>query len=357
MDKRQRRRNWEVRQAERLWKHWLKRQRHNKYRAIDRLAGTQERRARGEPLLGYRSSYAEQKPETLKAAQTFSLLQEPETTVRFLNTVVSKMSMMRRVFLDVSNVTVITIDTLLYLLASMDRLKQLKMPTYVQGNYPKHRAADRIFRESGFFKFTAKGATSAMSKVAGTVQIREGTEADPQLARELCVFAQEQLQLHRTQTKFLYDIVMEIIVNTRQHAYEDKNHVVAKWYSYATYDKQKKEVLFSILDTGQGIPATVKTDWQEGLGKMLSSMGLDIKSAHDEWFITSALNGDLRTKTGEKHRGKGLPKIMGYFKEGKVSDLTVISNHGYVSLKDERRIEMAAPFKGTLYSWRLRRAN
>ena len=83
-------------------------------------------------------------------------------------------------------------------------------------------------------------------------------------------------------TQELYDVFVELMNNTVQHAY-DKSEILSErnWYLYANANKEKIKIVF--LDTGLGIAETVHRDWGEYFR--------DIERKDDGYYVESALKG------------------------------------------------------------------
>ena len=170
--------------------------------------------------------------------------------------------------------------------------------------------------------------------------------------KRLCLFAQKYLNVDRLYTKKLYDMIAEIILNTRHHAYSTSNDI-SKWYAYAWYDKEDQSVRFTLLDTGDGIPTTVRKNWKEKLLQLSNRIG--IGRSQDSDLIESVLNGDFRTQTQKPYRGRGIPMIQSYDDDGYTTELIIISNRGYVCKANDVKMELSVPLQGTLYAWRLKK--
>jgi hypothetical protein len=140
-------------------------------------------------------------------------------------------------------------------------------------------------------------------------------------------------------------MIIELMTNTKQHAYNDtkRKFTTTDWYVFARHDIESNSVRFIFLDTGEGIPSTVKKTFRETL---------PIIGKSETSYIQSALEGELlRTRTGKTYRGKGLPKIYSFYKEGIIKDLTIISNYGYFGSK--RSNDINQKLNGTLFYWEL----
>ncbi len=288
------------------------------------------------------------KKTIFKMEGMFSIRNNPDETICFLNDIKNSCSNNKAVYVDISNVQEITVDALLYLLALIDNIRFRKTHFYIQGNLPKALKAKELFIESGFLKYVNNHNIKTISANVDCMQIYDGRKAEPEIAKNLCLFAMKKLGKSRENLRSLYNIIMEIIINTKQHAYDDNETKLPKWYVYARYNNNGVD--FSILDTGSGIPATIKKDWIEKLNELIARFPL-IKES-DSKLIKSVMNGDFRTQTGDKFRGKGIPSVVDQGNKQYIKNLTVVSNSGFIALDKEEK-DLKSRLEGTLYYWRI----
>ena len=120
-----------------------------------------------------------------------------------------------------------------------------------------------------------------------------------------------------------------------------------RWYIYAESVDDSIEFIF--LDTGEGIPATIRKNFAEIVFQLV------LKTQNDARFISSALKGAFRTETKEGYRGKGLPGIYEDSKSGNISGLTILSGNGECFASDSYEIiekNSDSFFEGTLVRWK-----
>lgn len=283
----------------------------------------------------------------------FSFANNTEETAAFFNKVISFITNTKnfgkQIFIDISEISNLTIDALMYLLAIVNNLSANFRGKYsFSGNVPKDARVRKLFSESGFYRFVRYQGNEPLTQNNDTVQIVSGEDCDTMLAKRLSDFVCEKAKVDdRRCCSFLYNMMIELMSNTHKHAYPQDNGVLhARWYCFAEYDKQGN-ISFSFMDTGTGIPSTVKKNFAERIDV------LGIKGEHK--YVVSALDGEFRTATQEGHRGKGLPKIREFCTNRRIEELHILTNradvkvhqHGYSS-KD-----IHTPLCGTLYSWQI----
>jgi len=276
------------------------------------------------------------------APEVFSIANNAEGSLSFFHTLQFYVSKGYPVMLDLQGVQSITVDTLLYLLAVWDKLDAQNIKYHISGNLPSHSSAASRFKKSGFLRFVDSRSELSGGDKAEVVQIYAGEKVEPTIAGDICKFIQHVHGKNKGDTSKIYEMLVEIMTNTKHHAY-GKRDKKPKWYVYAEYIPSKRDILISILDTGKGIPATLK----RRIGEKLFGIS-------DAKIIASALRGDFRTSTGLTFRGRGLPMIKKSYDDGVISDLVIVSRKGYLRFDMDEKLELTNELVGTLYIWRVK---
>ena len=236
----------------------------------------------------------------------------------------------------------------MYLLAIVNNMNgKIKNRYSFSGNAPKDPSIRKLFNESGFYSFVKYTGTRPITKNADTVQIVSGYRSDNDLAKHICDFVIGKTGLDKKACRFLYVMMVEMMANAYKHAYNSYDLLYPRWYCFAQYSKEDGSVSFTFMDTGEGIPSTVSKKFAEKL---------DILGLKGEYkYVISALNGDFRTATMEKNRGKGLPKIREFCSDNKIKEMRIITNKADVSVLTQgyQAQDLVQPLKGTLFCWKI----
>ena len=270
------------------------------------------------------------------------------------------------------NVRHIGIESLLYLIATIDRFKHSGVEFWLSGVGPKFKKCREIFIQSGFLKFV-KHNNKHIKYDKNYYQIKSGSIVDPLVSKSLIDFVMLQLELEKKFLSGLYRMIIELMCNTREHAYPPKNgQSVTKWYIIAQQNKEKEYIDFCFLDTGIGIPSTVLKNFPEQikqlfyplLSSIVSGVGFepdmysDFLKISETDLIVSTLQGAFRTRTAQSYRGKGLPCIFDFSEKNYIQNLVVISHNGFFDVRNKnKKIDLESRFFGTLYSWRISKQN
>ena len=286
------------------------------------------------------------------APEKFGMLDNIDETLQFFKNIkdtINKLRVNDKIFFDLSKVQVVSADAIMYLIATIKNTKRIKMfKIRCSGNAPINPEARRKFEQSGFFDYVSSSVKTS-STYADHIKITGGNEAAPTLAGEICDFVHSLTDMNIVDTKFLFPMIIELMTNTKQHAYNTINNSMENnWYIYV--EDRGETLKFVFLDTGVGIPRTIRTKFAEKLSSILLN--------NDAYFIASALRGEFRSETKLEYRGKGLPEIYDRITTAKIENFAIVSGQGKCVVNESGEI-VEYPLKnalnGTLLSWNLRK--
>jgi hypothetical protein len=282
------------------------------------------------------------------APTNFSLYQNPGETLEYIESVKSVVMNNMPVKIEMKSIEVLSIDTIMYFLAVLKRLRFYGVSYSCGGDLPDNEKCKYLLRASGFLSHVnTRNPNADLTHESDVVRIISGKYSEPKTVKKLCDFVISKLNFTRIGTMDLYIMIMELMSNTRDHAYININkyHMLTDWYVFVYCLEDKKAIRFIFLDTGDGIPATIRKKLLEPTKTFL---GLN---SHTD-YIESALEGiDLRSRSGESYRGNGLPTINSFHQQGYIKDLTIISNRGYFG--EDRQDDLDSGLEGTLFYWEI----
>lgn len=312
-----------------------KHKRFNQVRALEGIQRRQEQNRRRYRTVS-KSEFVQKL--VIVAPELFSIVDNTSTTLGFFNKLESIAYIYHRIYIDLEKVENITPETVLYLLLLVEKVT--KNPKIrISGNAPASAKCRDIFINSGFYDFVYSSYKTNYN--FNILSVKSENYVVGAIADEVIEFASVRLGLIRNKvTRAFYTTILECMGNTREHAYNSHDAKYAKWWLIAQYDKELCKIRFAILDNGKGIPETVRKKFIE---KVIGHNDSDI--------LKSVLNGEFRTSTELKYRGKGLPKIMFFKKENLIQDLVIIANNGYYSADNDRCVNIEPKFNGTMICW------
>ena len=286
---------------------------------------------------------------TVKAPAVLSLIDNTEETLGYFDEifqVAKRCALNDKIYFDLSAITKITAESVMYIIALIRNIKRTKLlKVGCEGNFPTESSARSVIEKVGFYRYVRTTTHKLLMDDTSQIQISEGLLADVELSQKICDFVQRYTNTDRCGTKKLYRMIMEMMTNTKEHAYSgSSNGMIGNWYIYV--EDTPQSVHFVFLDTGAGIPSTVRKNFGEKIKGLVRS--------DDGYYIRSALEGGFRTATKETYRGKGLPEIYEHVTNGIVTDFQIFSGRGLCSVLSDGQIqdvENKIEFRGTLFMW------
>lgn len=255
-----------------------------------------------------------------EAPQKFSFVENTEDTIKYFMDIIEqieKKNYKQLFFLDSGKVDFVTTDALVYVLAVLYNIKHNILMKYsFKGNLPENEAAKRVYLESGFMNYV-KTKQPMMPKTNDKIQILCGTKTDPLVAGQICDFVNNRFDTDYKFTLDLYKTLIELMSNTVHHAYNENSITRPCWYIYAI--DVGDSIQFAFIDTGLGIPNTVKRRLLENVVPFTTT---------DSKLIYSAFLGESRTETGLYNRGHGLPALYKKVQNGQLRNFFVLSGKG-----------------------------
>lgn len=252
-------------------------------------------------------------------------------------------------YFDFKGVKVITPEVIMYVIALVYNIRSLNyMGIDRRGCLPDDAKARVLFEDVGFFDYVNGPKKTHSPDKNKRIQILHGNQSNSPVAGQICDFVSINYEQGggKVITKQLYRMIVELMTNTRQHAYNERNSELmdCNWYIYA--ENLGKAVRFIFLDTGSGIPRTIRYNFFERVQKLLIQ--------DDAGYIASALKGAFRTETNMQNRGKGLPGIYKDSIDGRIQHMVIISGRGRCEITNTGEIiekTLSKPFIGTLFCW------
>lgn len=297
-----------------------------------------------------KKSYKKDNLIKIRAPKDFSVINNSKETIEYFNKIINIMNSKRvnlRIFLDMIYIENLTIDAIMYTIAIIKNYKYKNVFKYsFCGNTPREVNSRVLFNESGFFKYV-NSSNSILSHNSRKIQIRSGNKVEPSCVKYICDFINISCGTKKIFTQNIYNMIIELMTNTVQHAYNSENLLFFNsWYVFVESQDDCIKIVF--LDTGEGIPKTVKKKLREKVPFL----------KNDSKLIYSSLNGEQRTETNNSYRGKGLPSIADKFIGGYMENLVVFSGAGSCSIEDwNRKVyelkDLEDELFGTLFCWEI----
>ena len=160
----------------------------------------------------------------------------------------------------------------------------------------------------------------------------------------------------------IYDGIVESMTNVVHHAYPDNGRYdvpvfTGTWWMAGSYDPTIRQLRILFYDQGVGFPATLprQSNWEQVRGLIKAVVPDDgaMIAAAFEWRRSS---DGRRSRTGLKHRGRGLARIIGVVDsvtDGRVRILSGRGEYTYDRQAGGKASNNPSALGGTLIQWEL----
>ena len=278
------------------------------------------------------------------APKIFSISKNSDETLEILERIKTHCSdSNKKVLLDMREIEKVDIDVLMYLKYIVYEIKVKKMKKCVMSFIPpKNKILRKFINSTGFVSYYKRNRLIDNFKEEFSQYKKENsiTSGEEGLSFKIN-FTKKNID--RKGITFLYNMLSEMMENTKLHAYTDTDNIEHKdWFIFA--EKINNRIAYVFLDVGLGITETIKR-------KISDTFTWKTKSK----MLLSALKGEKRTRTKKVYRGKGLPYIFTLQSEGKIKNLRIISNNACFNLNDNEDIKKE--LKGTFFYWEIEGEN
>ena len=275
------------------------------------------------------------------APDNFSLVNNTEEVLEYFKTAGEALQNGNRVYFDLSQIKTLTTDAIALQIAKIqDRNFNV---SGIQGNAPDDASLKQLFLQSGFYEHVhnlgnkPKTTDQLIHKVTNN-------RAEPKIAKEFCLYGLRHVFNNEEIFEPLYNIIIEIMQNTNNHAGDQKG--MYDWWMHIYNVPETSQSIYTFLDLGVGIFESLPVkNWIVKLFK-----GLGFQSSNID-LIEKLFAGEIKSRTGRADRGKGLPQVLELSQDNAFSEFVLITNNIYADLKNKSYRELDGYFSGTLFYW------
>ena len=293
----------------------------------------------------------------IKAPKLFSLLENAEELLSFIDRVDACFNEKKKVFIRMKDTKVISYDAIVVLLSKLIQFKASKIG--FNGDYPYDKNAERVLRGSGFIEYLYKSIdnqdTYTLDK---NIYTHANKNVNSALTSKIIEEATHKLWNEKRRCPGLQRVFIELMQNTNNHA---SNHRKGEklWWSSIVHNKVEGKVCFSFIDYGVGILDSLKNKESGKFARIINSIKSVLKPNNNADILKLLLEGKIHELIKEQayNRGKGLPGIYKAWKSNDISNLIVITNNVYANVANNEYKEMNNSLSGTFVYWELNSNN
>lgn len=281
--------------------------------------------------------------QNIPAPEEFSFVENTEKTLEYFKIARKYLNKGYPINFDISQIKNLTTDAIALQIA---RIKDEKFHfnNTIYGNAPNEPKLKELFLQSGFYKYVQ---TKGPRHLGGSKLIHKITDnkVEPLIAKEACING--LLHTFGNDDIFdpLYDILIEVMQNTNNHAGETRGKY--NWWLHVYNDPDTMTSKYTFLDLGIGIFDSLPVQtFKRKLGEIVG-----LKSNAD--LVKPLFAGEIKSRTGKPERGKGIPQVYQSSKDKAFKSFYLISNDIKVDMKTMNIEKLNNNFSGTLFYWEL----
>jgi len=289
----------------------------------------------------------ERKPiQNIIAPKNFSLIENTEAVLSYFKTARTYLSEGFPIRFDISRIKALTTDAIALQLA---RIKDANFHENkgILGNAPDNPKLKELFLQSGFYNYVQTLGPKPQIKDTTLIHKITDNKVEPLIAKDACLSGLRHTFNSEEIFDPLYDIFIEIMQNTNNHAGEERGKY--DWWIHIYNDPISKTSKYTFLDLGVGIFESLpaKSFKEKTLAEKLGF-------SHNVDLIEPLFNGDIKSRTGRPERGNGIPQVYDSSKNKAFSKFILITNDVFVNLKTMETKKLKNNFSGTLFYWELK---
>lgn len=286
-----------------------------------------------------------QPTKVLAAPKNFSFVDNTEQMIRYFKLARSWLADRYSVTFDLADVDAVSPDGIAMLIAKV-RSKEFRHRRPIRGIGPSDTTAARMFDESGFYDHVTPNRLVPSENKHLLLHRITFNRVEPEIARNAGILTVRHLFGDGRKIRALYEVLIECMANTNNHAYPAKRGRY-DWWLFVYNHPTERRTIFTFLDLGVGIFRSIKIQsvWRAALKRLGLERNIDI--------VPRLLAGEIASRTGKPERGKGIPRIYERAKCGAFSRFVLVSNNVYVDLINDKRRELPQAFNGTFFSFEI----
>lgn len=290
------------------------------------------------------------------APAILSLIKDSKSVIVFVNKLRRSFEEREKVYIDLSIVEEIGLDTIVILLSIMIRFKTQKIK--FNGNFPKSKKARNFLIDSGFFNYLHEQIAPSDYYNIGdkrSIHTHGNLLVDSEMAGKILLSASKTILDKQIHPKGAFRVLQEIMHNTVSHAKGPKENEAKHWWLSVEHDKEEKVVKFSFIDFGIGVFESLvntptNSKWAKGIDKFRNFVKLD----ENDKFFQEIIEGKIHASvTGNHYRGKGIPGVNQVYNRSQIKKLFILTNNVCYSAEREEIYKLPNWFAGTFYYFEL----
>jgi hypothetical protein len=284
----------------------------------------------------------------MPAPENFSLTENPDEVIGYFNEAAKIIDEGGRIKFDFSGVINVTSDAIAFFIAHFNDNSFCK-GRMMKATLPKCDVMRRRFNKSGILDHVSsdireeRGGNNFLLHKVTKNKVENG------IAKDMAKKGSEFVFGANARIRAVYEILIECMANTNNHAAGSEVGVVYDWWLVMNSSEVSRKVNYTILDLGVGV-------FESSPMKLyVSSLVGDIarRFRHNADLVDDLVLGKIRSSTGLDQRGKGIPLIHKRSQDTRIINSVMVSNDVMLDLCSGKAKRLSSEFSGTLIHFEL----
>lgn len=285
----------------------------------------------------------------MSAPSNFSFIGNTNEVLSYFISCRDQLKKHEKIEFDLSQVTTLSSDAIALLAACANDKVFLGKRGKIKGNAPKNKDCLREFIESGFYNHVncRRIMKVAQRKDKSIFHKESHLHVQSDVAKRACLLGAEHVFESRTPIPDLYEMLVEAMSNTNNHANCNDQSQQIKWWLY-TYNAPSGSAVYTFIDLGVGIFDSRPVQIFKKIKKIVGW-------EHNVDLVEDLLSGRIKSReiVDNEIRGKGIPQMAENSRNHNISKAYIVSNDVKINLKTWSAEKLSNNFSGTLLYWEL----
>lgn len=274
------------------------------------------------------------------APKRFSFINNTNEVLSYFNNATSEMKYGKSVYLDIADISELTPDTIVLLLAHLGEKKEGKKAMF-GGNAPSNENLKKIFTESGIYEFVKSRGKKDVSVRNRLWKHSKNKKINGQIAYEAIELGKNLINKDRWVdiSDLQYNLLTEAMSNTVHHA--DKVTSSLNWWMYTYLDEKEGVCKYCLVDLGIGIFKSASfVNYRKTLSNFVGGNKSLVKPFLDGKIVSSR-------KVDHQLSGKGIKQMLSCAKQPEFKKFYIITNDIKIDVKTGNSEVLGTNFSGT----------
>lgn len=281
----------------------------------------------------------------LVAPNQFSFVENHEEVLEYMAKAKELLGRGIQVNFDLSQIDSLTPDAIALLIANV-RNRGFYRGVGIRGRDPHRQELRQMFEESGFYDHVVSKVPRKRDPKNLLLHRVTNYRTEPSIAKKVCQTAAKHTFGIEQQYPPLYDILVECMTNTNNHA-NPQQKGVHDWWLFHYCPNNSKVSFFAFIDLGVGIFKSFPAR------SYVNRFASFLAGKRNVDLVDDLLQGKITSRTGLGIRGKGFPTIYEHTKEPLVRNFVLITNDVYANISSGAYKQMKNEFEGTFLYWEI----